>query len=99
MFTETTDYEREQISLRIAEGEWGGQAVQRYEIKARFPIAPVIVYATTNDDNDDGYPDGNWENWEMQFHNLESALRFTGKCRVGISGVIVTVTLNGKELR
>jgi len=59
----------------------------------------ILCYNETNDDNDDGYPDGDWSSWTAKFPTIDAALRSCGKCRVGISGVIVTVTVDGKEVR
>jgi hypothetical protein len=52
----------------------------------------------TNDDDDDGYADGEITKWadvctRDQFHRIH------GVCRVGVSGVIVTVSLDGEEVR
>jgi hypothetical protein len=59
----------------------------------------VRIECETNDDNDDGWPDGEVTTWVMHFPNVTQALKYAGTCRVGISGVIVTVTLDGREVR
>ena len=61
--------------------------------------AVVTVIESTNDDNDDGYPDGEITRWDYTDSSLDRVLARVGKCRVGVSGVIVTVTLDGKEIR
>ena len=58
----------------------------------------VSVRENTNDDNDDGYPDGKEVWWDWQAKNLDAALKHTGKSRIGISGIRVTVTIDGEEV-
>ncbi len=67
-------------------------AWQTYEILTTDEGA--VVYTDTNDNYDLGYP-GSYAHWEMHFRSVEAALRHTGKSRVGVSGVRVTVTLDG----
>src|SRR5262249_37164326 len=43
----------------------------------------VQVRTETNDDDDDGYPDGAVESWLLTFPSLESAIRHTGVSRRG----------------
>lgn len=64
-----------------------------------FDDQSVRIECETNDDDDDGYPDGEIERWTMTFPTVDAALAYAGKCRVGVSGVIVTVTLDGEEVR
>jgi hypothetical protein len=56
----------------------------------------VIVREVTNDDNDDGYSDGQEASWEWRAPSLEKALKRTGKSRIGISGITVTVSVDGE---
>jgi hypothetical protein len=56
----------------------------------------VWAVHTTNDDNDDGYPDGATQVWALNYKSVEDAKRVSGKSRIGISGVIVTVTVEGR---
>jgi hypothetical protein len=60
--------------------------------------AMVTVLESTNDDNDDGYPDGEIVHWQHTESKLDDAMRRAGVCRVGVSGVIVTVLLDGEEV-
>lgn len=55
------------------------------------------VHAATNDNLDTGYP-SEFAEWHLHFRRLADALRHTGVCRTGVSGVRVTVTLNGERL-
>jgi hypothetical protein len=81
-------------------GEFTDIAYQRYSILTCVEEDAVVrVDVETNDDDDDGFPDGEITTWSLTFPNVDAALRYTGACRVGISGVIVTVTLDGKEVR
>lgn len=66
------------------------------------PVAPSFpwrVFAITNDNNDDGHPDGRTEEWTMDFPDKAAALKHCGVCRVGVSGIRVTVRLDGEEVR
>lgn len=58
----------------------------------------VEVYEETNDDNDDGYPDGETVSFHLDFPNLEAALKHAGyKSHRGVSGVRVRVFVDGIE--
>jgi len=52
----------------------------------------------TNDDNDDGYPDGEVALETYHFPSIAKALEFTGKTRRGLYGQPVTVTLDGEQI-
>ena len=52
----------------------------------------------TNDDNDDGYPDGKTEEWNVTYKNREEMLRHTGGSHFGCSGIEVKVYLNGEKI-
>jgi hypothetical protein len=95
-FFESTAFETEILRQRLARGEDPGGVVHRIEITSTDHGA--LVTETTNDDDDDGIADGDWTTW--QHHTThEIALNHAGKCRVGLSGVIVTVIFDGKEVR
>jgi hypothetical protein len=101
-FKESTDYETEILKARMDEFpgamvHFAPVALQRYNILST--VDGVVCECETNDDDDDGIPDGKWESWIEKYESVEQALRVKGECRVGISGVIVTVTVNGKEIR
>lgn len=84
----------------MVQGEWPIFAWQHYHIITCVEDDAVVrVECETNDDDDDGYPDGEITRWTETFNTLDAALRNKGKCRVGVSGVIVTVTLDGEEVR
>lgn len=72
-------------------------ALQTYDIVTGGPGEPVEVFAWTNDDQDRGYPNDD-AGWAMDFDTVEQALKHTGTSRVGISGVRVTVTLDGEKI-
>jgi hypothetical protein len=97
-FTKAGSFEGDTIAARLTSGEFTLVALQRYFIDSQ-PDGSAVVHCETNDDDDDGVPDGSWENWDMEFPTVKKALKHCGKCRIGISGVIVTVTLDGEEVR
>lgn len=71
----------------------------RYTIRTGYGRPrPVLVEWETNDDNDDGYDDGEVTRDEYRFFTIDDALSFTGRTRVGLYGQRVTVTLDGVEL-
>ena len=95
---EATEFENEILRHRNAQGEHlDFQCVHRIAI--RTDGDKVRVFHVTNDNDDDGFPDGVWAEFDFPFPNVEMAKANAGKCRVGISGVIVTVTLDGEEIR
>lgn len=59
---------------------------------------PVRVFWSTNDDNDDGYPDEDIVSCEFSFSTVDAARKFTGVTRRGYYGQPVTVTLDGQEI-
>jgi hypothetical protein len=82
------------LSVLDAQGEHTA-AWQRYDITGNDNEAEI--YCSTNDDDDDGFPDGVVTEWiEEGFQSIGKALKRTGVCRYGISGVAVIVTVNGK---
>lgn len=54
----------------------------------------VTVVHETNDNLDRGYPN-ECARWESTYASLEDALKRCGGTRVGCSGVLVTVTVDG----
>jgi len=88
-----TDAEKLILSLLDAEQE-PTAAWQRYDISGNLTEAEI--HCSTNDDNDDGFPDGEITSWiEEGFTGIVAALKRTGVCRYGVSGVAVIVTVNG----
>ena len=63
-----------------------------------------VIHVSTNDNNDDGFPDASIESWELSFTGnergsaIEQALKHTGVSRTGMSGCNVYVSLNGEEV-
>jgi len=58
------------------------------------------VHHTTNDDNDDGYDDGEVTTWDIDWpgpDGFEKACKQAGTSRVGISGVVVSVFVDGEK--
>jgi len=53
----------------------------------------------TNDNDDDGYPDGYDTKASYKFPTLEKAVKFTGITRTGYYGQPVQVFLHDKPLR
>lgn len=81
-------------------GESTDIAYQRYHVITGVEADTVVrVECETNDDDDDGYPDGQIDRWTMFFPSVAKALAYAGTCRIGVSGVVVTVTLDGEEVR
>ena len=102
-YKQTTPYETEIIRAKVEEFlpamvHFTAPALHRYEISSQ-PDGTALVHNMTNDNDDDGVPDGRWDSWTIDYPSVSKALKDCGKCRVGISGVIVTVTLDGKEVR
>lgn len=62
------------------------------------PDGSIVAHHVTNDDNDDGWPDGNVEKWKTTYRNRASFDKCVGKSRIGISGIVVTVDLDGHRL-
>lgn len=97
MSDQLTYSEREM--LRILAAKESGQAYQTYEIEGEGNQWCVVC--ETNDDDDDGYPDGMVHPVRWVEHNYGSvmqALKRTGVSRFGISGVAVIVTVNGQNV-
>lgn len=73
------------------------RAFHRVEIYSR-PDGSAVAECQTNDDDDDGVPDGRTAEWTLEHKTIEQALKQHGKCRVGISGIVVTVCLDGNRV-
>jgi hypothetical protein len=58
----------------------------------------IRVSAQTNDNNDDGYDDGESTEWGLTLRDRAAFDRQIGRSRVGISGIRVTVELDGARL-
>jgi hypothetical protein len=78
--------------------EIAGAAWQHYSVSTGYESGKVLVLVKTNDNDDDGYDDGEIAEWEESFASLEAALKYTGHSRVGVSGVAVTVTVDGERV-
>lgn len=77
----------------------GPETWTRYDIRtAQGGSLPVLVEWATNDDNDDGYADEEMTRDEYRFLDVERAIHFTGRTRIGFYGQPVTVTLDGEPL-
>jgi hypothetical protein len=100
-FVQLTPYEAEVLRARSAVGEISlfGPALHRIRVTTSDSTVGGFVEEKTNDNDDDGYPDGEWVEWENTFGTADAALKHAGRCRVGMSGVIVTVSHNGQEIR
>ena len=98
-FQEMTAWEMENFIKRVQDGgEMTGPVVHRITIERWAGT----VNHLTNDDDDDGMPDGEWTEWTENYTltaHMDKAIASAGKCRIGISGVIVTVMLDGVEQR
>lgn len=75
----------------------GEQAYIRYDMRTRAD-GVILGWVQTNDNNDDGYPDGTTEEWETSFKTRADFDRRVGRNRTGISGIKVIVVLDGEEL-
>ena len=101
-FQKMTPFETEVMRSRMGNSEDQDDYLDPVTVHRHTVVTQgdeAIIHTETNDDNDDGYPDGHWESWTLSYPSVEQALKHTGKCRVGVSGVIVTVTLDGEEVR
>lgn len=59
---------------------------------------PVTVEWATNDDDDDGYDDGDVTTLTLYFRTLDDAIKHTGYTRRGYYGQPVDVFLAGEPL-
>ena len=63
------------------------------------PDGRISSYHRTNDDNDDGLPDGEVQDWKIGPQPKAIALKSPyNRSHIGCSGVYVYVYLDGKEL-
>jgi len=72
-------------------------AYQDYEVEENED-GTATVYCATNDDDDDGHVDCESAHWRLSFKTVAEALKYVGHSRVGVSGIKVTVKLNGEEV-
>lgn len=72
-------------------------AYHNYYLTAQASGA-ITGRSETNDDNDDGVDDGAIISWPVQYVDYATMIQRTGGSHVGISGVIVQVFLDGKEI-
>jgi len=90
--------EDEAINRAIDDHEtYLSQTWSHYRI-TEFEDGSCLVECSTNDDNDDGYPDREVVRWNVHPKSLEVALELTGKSRVGCIGTVVTVWHNGIKI-
>lgn len=69
----------------------------RYDA-ATMDDGSIVVDASTNDNRDRGY-DSEDAFWQLRFDNRAAFDRQIGRSRTGISGIQVTVMLDGEVLR
>jgi len=62
-----------------------------------MPSGEIRGIRTTNDDADLGLP-GDVESWEVDYKSREQMEKITGKSHIGVSGVEVTVVLDGERI-
>lgn len=69
----------------------------RYDITT-LPDSKAHIRMTTNDDNDDGYPDGQDVSWERDTA-MQTAMKVAGyRSHTGYYGQPVDVYLDGKRI-
>lgn len=75
-------------------------AWQRYDLETSPDGRTITGITSTNDDDDDGYPDcGEIQMWRVVFRDrAEMIERTSGGSHTGISGIRVTVFLDGVEV-
>jgi|GEM_PF-4941853 len=61
------------------------------------PDGSYLVEEWTNDDEDHGYPNEE-ASWYAVYPTLKATIKHCGVSRIGVSGVQVTVSLNGKRI-
>ena len=73
-------------------------AWQRYD-GITYSDGSVAVECGTNDNDDDGFPDREGpQYWHIIVPNVAAFKKFAGTSRIGVSGIRVTVTLDGKPV-
>ena len=58
---------------------------------------PVVVTVETNDDNDDGVPDGEVVRYQIRCASLDTAIKRYGRSRFGLYVQPVEVFVNGQR--
>ena len=91
------DGAREKRSVWMEGQMWHEQAWHRVEMDTQED-GTVVAHISTNDDDDDGRPDGRIVRWTVVHKSKASALRQHGVSRIGVSGVEVRVVLDGHEV-
>lgn len=87
--------EPEEYEPKEESGAWFEEKIEDYGPEAGK--SRYVVYGSTNDDWDRGYPTA-YGSWTLTFETLKEALKHTGVSRTGISGVDVRIYLNGELL-
>ena len=85
-----------QLRERMLQRAEGPEALQTHDI-VTLDKGRAAVRSWTNDDRDLGSPNVE-ASWEFETDTVEQALQITGTSRIGISGVRVTVTLDGERI-
>jgi hypothetical protein len=68
------------------------------DYRCHWQNGAVMVEASTNDADDRGHPSRH-DAWQLgPFETPEAAFKITGKTRVGVSGMRVTVTFEGNQV-
>lgn len=74
----------------------GPHAWQTYHLHTN-PDGSIVGQVSTNDNLDHGVPSED-ATWDVRYDNRAAMEHGTGKSRVGISGVVVQVFLNGRKI-
>jgi hypothetical protein len=72
-------------------------AWQLYDLHTN-PDGTISGIARTNDDDDDGLPDQEIS-WTVFYRDREEMLQRTGGTHIGVSGVLVSVYLDDREVK
>jgi hypothetical protein len=67
----------------------------RYDLR-RNPDGSLHADESTNDNDDDGYPDGEVASWLAHYSSWQSAQKSLGVSYVGPVGCQVTITIDGQ---
>jgi len=63
-----------------------------------LPDGRIEAQTCTNDNDDDGYDDGDVTVWTLTYQDRASFDRCVGKSRIGCTGIRVKVVLDGLRL-
>jgi hypothetical protein len=100
VYKEATPYETEQILSWIESGDFLRgpiPGVKRYFIE-QLDSGKAQVLTETNDEGD-GLASGEWSRSKQTFSSVTAAQGHCGVCRIGVHGTIITVTVEGDEIR